>query len=115
MPKQPDPAKIARTARDAVEQLNHATATPDIPAPIISATTQAVLSLLQHLPQTIEQLNWALAARQRSYEIRTDNGTDPAAAVREVDEAMRATVGALEAASSALQRAATPLFSMAAK
>ncbi|MFD4394694.1 hypothetical protein [Kitasatospora sp. NPDC058478] len=116
MPKRStDPTVAARTARDAVEKLNHATAETGIPAPVISATTQTVLNLLQHLPQALEQLTWEIAARQRANEIRMDDGTDPADAVREVDEAMRATVRALQVAATRLQRAATPLFHMATR
>lgn len=113
MPKL-DPTKAARTARDAIETLNHATITQPIPAPIISSTVQTLISLLGHLPQGLEQLGWALAERQRAEAIRMDDSNDPAAPVAEVTAALQDTVRHLIAAQAALQRAASPLFGMAA-
>lgn len=116
MPKRTaTPDEIARQIRDLVEQLNHATLTTDITAPRISATVQALLSALQHLPQTLDQLDAALTAQARADNIRMDNGDEPTAAVRTTRVALASTKHRIESATDQLQRAATPLFSMAAK
>ncbi|KIQ67035.1 hypothetical protein TR51_06510 [Kitasatospora griseola] len=114
--RQPNITQLARDARDLIEHINRATAGPvDIPAPQISATTQALLSLVQRLPQAIEQLGWALDRQARADAIRMDNGTEPEAAVATVKNALADTVSALNETAEHLQHAATPLFSMAAK
>ncbi|MFE2911287.1 hypothetical protein [Kitasatospora indigofera] len=116
MPKQPtDPAAIARTARDAVEALNHATGLANIPAPATSATTQALLSLVQRLPQTVEQLADAVLFQAKRDGIRMDDGSDPIEAAIQVRAALLDARCELGAAADSIQRAASHLFHMAAK
>ncbi|MFF2612666.1 hypothetical protein [Kitasatospora sp. NPDC058046] len=115
MPRKTDPAAVARTARNAVEKLNHATLAAGIPAPVVSSATQAVLGLVQHLPQTLDQLGGAIQARHREGRIHMDDGTDPAAAALEITAALGDAVRALEQAATAIQRASGPMFHMAAK
>ena len=111
-----DPTKQAYVARDAIEKINHATLNQkQLPAPVISSTVQALLQTVQRLPQGLEQLAWQIRQRQTEDAIRMDDRSDSAAAVRDVDRALADAVHHLDAAAQAIQRAASPLFHMAAK
>ncbi|MDH6122002.1 CHASE3 domain sensor protein [Kitasatospora sp. GAS204A] len=114
MPKT-DPAKAARDAAEAIRKLNHATLNNAVSAPMVSSITQALLQLVDRLPQTLEQLGQQLKQRQAEDAIRMDTGEKPADAVADVLAALEDALLDLGDLSNALHRAASPLFHMAAR
>lgn len=109
----PDPAKAARDAAEAIRKLNHATLNQQIPAPVLSSAAQALCALVDRLPQALEQIGAQLKQRHAQGAIRMDTGENPAGAVAETTVALEDAVQHLADVSRSLHLAASPLFHMA--
>ena len=110
-----DPAKAARDAAEAIRKLNHASLNQQLPAPVISSTVQALVQLVDRMPQALEQLGRQLRQRRAEDAIRMDTGENPAVAVAEAMVALDDAVQHLADVSRSLHLAASPLFHMAAR
>ncbi|MDH6110189.1 hypothetical protein P3T36_004879 [Kitasatospora sp. MAP12-15] len=125
--EKPDPVKIAYEAAEAIRQLNHVTLNECLPAPRISATMQALVVMLDRLPQLFEQLAHQLQQRQAEGKVVMDTREDPAIVVAEVLAQLADAKAIAEPAhysaygtpagalSKTVHAAASSLFSMAAK
>ncbi|MDT0449964.1 hypothetical protein [Streptomyces hesseae] len=113
-PSKKSPGRIAGDAADLIQALNHATFSPSaLPyPPLVSETAQAVVRLVDRIPQSLEQLTAAVRLHAATGLIRMDDGIDPTEAAGQVIEALNEAVHAAGKLSGSLHRAASVLFSM---
>jgi hypothetical protein len=79
------PITAAQDAAYNIRELNHLTLCgPALSAPQISSVMQALVQLVDRLPQTLEQLGQHLEKRLSEDAVRMDTGQPPAQAVAEV-------------------------------
>lgn len=82
-PRAPSTADLAADAAETIRQLNHHTLHPDAltgPAELDRAVAE-LATMVWQLPQLLRQLDRWLQTQQHTGRIRTDDPTDPAAAV----------------------------------
>lgn len=109
------PADIASAAADQLRALNHALLNAkDVPAPEISATVQALITLTSRMPQALLHLTAHLGRQQKAERVRLDNGADPAAAVIQADTYLTDAETDLADVSAHLRKAGALLFTMGA-
>ncbi|MGW3371704.1 hypothetical protein [Streptomyces hydrogenans] len=109
----PDPTKAAIAAAEAIRKINHASLDGRLTAPQISAVVQSLATMVDRLPQALEQLAAQLRQRQNQAQIRMDDGSESDEAVRAVVAYLDDAAGDLAALSVSLHNAASPLFRMA--
>jgi hypothetical protein len=108
-----DPAKLARQARDLIEQLNCVVLDDAraLSAPVLSETTQVLKQLVERLPQAFEQTADVLEMLAKQDKVVVD-GQDPKAAVAEVAAELRAAGASSERLAKDLANPASALFLM---
>lgn len=112
---QPNPALAVRKARDQIEHLNHLTLDADLTAPQISEAVQALISMVERLPQAVEQLAGALERQGKLGTIRMDNGSDPTESCTEAINALAYAQADLDHTADSLRQAGHALWNMAHK
>jgi hypothetical protein len=115
MARIPNPARQARLAADAVQELNRITLDQPLSAPRVSEITQTLCQLIDRLPQALEQLASHLDRQAAEQRIRMDDGSDPRESADEVVQALTDARHHLIRLSGAVHRAASPLFHMVAR
>ncbi|MET8296372.1 hypothetical protein ABZW02_20195 [Streptomyces sp. NPDC005180] len=107
------PSGYAITAAEGVRALNHLLIdNRSIPAPELSATVQALIVLMDRLPQALGHLSAHLVREQAAARVRMDNDSDPAAAVLQVDTALTDAETDLADVTAHLRTAGSLLFAM---
>ncbi|BBG20739.1 hypothetical protein RVR_P1125 (plasmid) [Actinacidiphila reveromycinica] len=108
-----DPAKLARQARDLIEQLNHVVLNDAraLSAPVLSETVQVLKQLVERLPQAFEQTADVLEMLAEQDKVVVD-GQDPKAAVAEVAAELRAAGAGSQQLAKELANPASALFLM---
>ncbi|MGW6413059.1 hypothetical protein ACWF95_38935 [Streptomyces vinaceus] len=107
------PSERAGLAAEAVRQLNHALINSgNTPAPEISATIQALILLVDRLPEALGRLSNHLVREQKAERVRMDNGSDPAKAVVQADTHLTDAETDLADVSAALHKAGALLAAM---
>lgn len=106
-------AKQAQSAALAIREINHETFdSRSLPfPPMVSEIVQPLVSMLDRLPQTLEQLAVVVRRQQAAGLIRMDDGTDSEEAATSVVRQLGAASEALQEGSQLLHRAASTLFS----
>ncbi|MFF4927162.1 hypothetical protein ACFY4B_41930 [Kitasatospora sp. NPDC001261] len=91
------PYAAARTAAEAIRQLNHDTLNvSEMTAPEISSAVRSLAEMIDRLPQTFEQLAHHLEKQQKAGAVRMEDGRDPAEPVGKVLTALREAVAITE-------------------
>ncbi|AXE23547.1 hypothetical protein C0216_08795 [Streptomyces globosus] len=107
------PSGYAATAADGIRALNHTLINAKaVPAPELSATVQALITLLDRLPQALSSISTHLVREQKAERVRMDNATDPAAAVIDVDTHLTDAEADLADVTAHLRQAGALLFAM---
>jgi hypothetical protein len=88
---QPVPADLVRRARDLIEEANRAVLDDgaSLTAPRIHDTARTLMSLVERLPQALDQLATFVEWRAEQGAIVMDTGQDPAEAAAGVAEDLR--------------------------
>lgn len=109
-----DPQTIAHAAAEEVRALNHSTLAPDAFATPsdVSSAADGIATLLQRLPQTLDQIGAALSRFEGKQAIRMDDGTNVGEQVALVLQAVQTAQAGLGMAESAFRGAAGPLSHM---
>ncbi|MFB6518727.1 hypothetical protein [Streptomyces sp. NPDC056401] len=111
----PTPSQHAVAAADAIQLLNRSLLdTKDISAPEISATVQAVIRLVDRMPQALSHLSARLVREQKAERIRMDDGSDPAKAAMWVETFLTDAETDVVDAAKSLHAAGSLLFKMGA-
>ncbi|MFI0822229.1 hypothetical protein ACH4TX_41665 [Streptomyces sp. NPDC021098] len=108
------PAAIAHQLAEETRALNHRTLDPTVfeqPGDV-SEVVCALRTVLERLPQALNQTSAGLRRLAETDGIRMDDGTDPAVAVAAALVALREATGALWSAQEVLGGAAAPLSHM---
>ncbi|MFJ6354816.1 hypothetical protein ACIQKB_35835 [Streptomyces sp. NPDC092046] len=108
-----DPAKLARRARDLIEEFNRVLLDDanDLSAPALSEATQALKSLVERLPQAFEQTADVLELLAANDRITMEH-CDPVAEVVEAATELRAVAADSEQLAKSLANPASALFLM---
>ncbi|MFE2305015.1 hypothetical protein [Streptomyces sp. NPDC059411] len=115
MPAQKTAADHAADAADAVRQLNHAGLNAKaISAPEISLTVQNLITLIDRLPQALDQLSNHLVLDQRQGQVRMEDGSDPGPRVLEAETHLSDAESDLADIAGHLRKAGALLFTMGA-
>jgi len=116
VPQQQTPTELVRAARDHIQALNHTTMRLEsMPyAGEISSTVQALIDLVDRLPQSLDQLGVGLREIEKRDGIRLDHDASVRQEVQLAMEGLEEARKALGPVSVALQKAAGPLFHMGA-
>ncbi|MFD4996958.1 hypothetical protein [Streptomyces buecherae] len=114
MPKTKTPAQLAGTAAEAIRALNHVTLNSKaLPyPPHVSETVQALVAMVDRLPQALQQISGAVRRHAEHGLIRMDDGTDPAKAAGEVSSYLADAIDDVDKLSVSLHVAASVLFHM---
>lgn len=114
MASKKDPAKLARQARDLIEELNRVVLDDarTLSAPVLSETTQVLKQLIERLPQAFDQTASVLEMLAGQDKVVVDGDQDPKAAVAEVAAEMRAVATSSEQLAKDLANPASALFLM---
>jgi hypothetical protein len=109
-----DPAKLARQARDLIEDLNRVVLDDarTLSAPVLSETTQVLKQLVERLPQAFEQTADVLEMLAEQDKVVMDGDQDPKTAVAEVAAELRAAGASSEQLAKDLANPASALFLM---
>ncbi|MFD5428504.1 hypothetical protein [Streptomyces sp. NPDC127084] len=85
------PAELATEAAEALRALNHRTLDSKAytAPPAVGDTAHGIRTLIERLPQTLDQMNAALLRLDVEKAIRMDDGTDPEVAVAVCEAALR--------------------------
>ncbi|WP_183068981.1 hypothetical protein [Streptomyces sp. gCLA4] len=109
------PSEIAHAAAESVRKLNHCLVNAkEVPAPELSATVQALITLVARLPQTLSQLSAHLVREQRAGQVRMEDGSDSAKPVAYVDTFLTDAETDVSDVSKSLHAAGSLLFKMGA-
>jgi hypothetical protein len=110
-----DPQTIAAAAAEEIRALNHKTLTPGgsftYPSNIYD-TVGSLETMVERLPQALDQIGRALAKFNADGVIRMDDGSDPGEAVAAVTRALESGKSVAEALGTILQVAVQPLGKM---
>ncbi|MFG3512175.1 hypothetical protein [Streptomyces bobili] len=114
MPKPKTPAQIAGAAAEEIRALNHVTLDPKSLRypPHVSETAQALVQMIDRLPQALLQVSEAVRRHASQRLIRMDDGTDPAKAADEVMNNLADAIRDVGQLSTSLHFAASVLFHM---
>ncbi|MFD4528449.1 hypothetical protein ACFWP7_31925 [Streptomyces sp. NPDC058470] len=109
-----DPAKLARQARDLIEEFNRVVLddAKDLSAPALSEATQALKSLVDRLPQAFEQTADVLELLAANDRITVEEGGDPKAEVATTAAELRTVAADSEKLAKSLSHPASALFLM---
>lgn len=115
------PPAIASEAAEQIRQLNHRTLDPKAftqPGDV-SDVANAIATLVQRLPQTLQQMEAGLLTLEEREAIRLDDVREGSASQKDISDRVSAVLSALrdaredlERAHTALQRATSPLSHM---
>ncbi|MFE2283847.1 hypothetical protein ACFXDJ_06715 [Streptomyces sp. NPDC059443] len=107
------PSDHAITAADAIQKMNHALINSgNTSAPEISATVQALITLVDRLPEALGRLSNHLVREEKAARVRMDDNSDPAKAVVWVDTFLTDADSDLADVSKSLHAAGSLLFKM---
>ncbi|MEU9197731.1 hypothetical protein [Streptomyces hundungensis] len=108
-----DPAKLARQARDLIEEFNRVVLddAKDLSAPALSDATQALKSLVDRLPQAFEQTADVLELLAANDKVTMEQG-DPKTEVSTTAAELRAVAADSEQLAKNLSHPASALFMM---
>ncbi|MEU7151144.1 hypothetical protein AB0B15_24435 [Streptomyces sp. NPDC045456] len=109
-----DPAKLARQARDLIEEFNRVVLADakGMSAPALSEATQALKSLVDRLPQAFEQTADVLELLAANDKIALEQGRAPKAEVATTAAELRTTAADSEQLAKSLANPASALFLM---
>jgi hypothetical protein len=109
-----DPAKLARQARDLIEEFNRVVLddAKDLSAPALSKATQALKSLVDRLPQAFEQTADVLEMLAAKDKITMEQGRDPKAEAATTAAELRTVAADSERLAKGLANHASSLFLM---
>lgn len=106
-----DPADLARTAADAIQQLNRITLSAkayDTPG-AVSEVADALAVLVERLPQALQQAEAGLAQLHDSNAIRLDNKPPAETSQKDIFDEVFTVTSALQQARERLEQARTEL------
>lgn len=108
-----DPAKLARQARDLIEEFNRVVLddAKDLSAPALSDATQALKSLVERLPQAFEQTADVLELLAANDKVTMEQG-DPKSEVATTVAELRTVAADSEKLGKSLANQASALFTM---
>ncbi|MFF1545970.1 hypothetical protein [Streptomyces sp. NPDC058291] len=109
-----DPAKLARQARDLIEEFNRVVLedAKDLSAPALSEATQALKSLVERLPQAFEQTADVLELLATNDKVTVEQGHDPKDEVATTAAELRTVAADSEKLAKSLANPASALFLM---
>jgi len=108
------PAKLARQARDLIEEFNHVVLNDakDLSAPALSEATQALKQLVERLPQAFEQTADVLEMLAAKDKIAMEQGIDPKSEAATTAAELRTVAAGSEQLAKDLSNPASALFLM---
>lgn len=111
-----DPVEVVREGAEAMRAYNHLTIEKGgfESAPRVSAAVQALVTMVQRMPQGLEQTRWAVGRFAAGGQIRMDDGSEPAEAAEQVEKILGAAEKQAQALAATLEQAAGVLFHMGA-
>jgi len=109
-----DPAKLARQARDLIEEFNRVVLddAKDLSAPALSEATQALKSLVERLPQAFEQTADVLELLAANDKVTVEQGRAPKDEVATTAAELRTVAADSEQLAKSLANPASALFLM---